>query len=54
MNLLKEDQIKMNILETSISIIKEKKENIKKKDKIPKKILSMKKIPQIRQKLTNN
>ena len=54
MNLLKEHQIKMNILETGISIIKEKKENIKKQDKIPKKILSMKKIPQIRQKLTNN
>ena len=54
MNLLKEDQIKMNILETSISIIKEKKEDIKKQDKIPKKILSMKKIPQIRQKLNNN
>ena len=54
MNLLKEEQIKMNILETSISIIKEKKENIKKEDKIPKKILSMKKIPQIKRKLNNN
>ena len=54
MNLLKEDQIKMNILETSISIIKDNKENNKKEDKIPKKILSMKKIPQNRQKLNNN
>ena len=40
MNLLKEEN---EYFRTSISIIKEKKENIKKQDKIPKKILSMKK-----------
>ena len=42
MNLLKEDQIKMNILETSISIIKEKKENIKNKTKFLKNIINEK------------